>query len=146
MFIFAGAERFPDGGLFLKSLLNGLFSFIVQRLNSQVCGSKGRTVAYYLGYFLCNIKQAVFLKCDTKFGEFRERWARCQDAAAHCSSVKAKEDVADSVAEKRGDGMLNRRETLSCFSEFNRNFLSWFSSLLAPPAAWLERCFQTDGL
>lgn len=50
----------PDCSLFLRSLWNGLFSCIVQSLNSQFRDSKGRTVAYYLGYSLCNIKQEVF--------------------------------------------------------------------------------------
>lgn len=48
-------------------------SAFVQLLNSQFYDSKGRTVAYYLGYSLCNIKQAVF-KSDTHFGVYIERW------------------------------------------------------------------------
>lgn len=65
VFIFAGKVKnvffiLPDSGLFLSSLWNGLFSHIVQLLNSQFRDSKGRTVASMSCYFLCNIKQVVF--------------------------------------------------------------------------------------
>lgn len=77
----------PDGGLFLSS--NGLFSYIMQLLNSQFRDGKGRTVASMSCYFLCNIKQVVF-KSVTDFGVCTERWARWQIAPAYTFFCQSK--------------------------------------------------------
>lgn len=158
VFIFAGKVKnvffiLPDSGLFLSSLWNGLFSHIVQLLNSQFRDSKGRTVASMSCYFLCNIKQVVF-KSVTDFGECTERWARWQIAPAYTFFLSKQKKAwwnwsilctlcALRIRKRELCLYYWRAHTPHLMGEKNPQLLLWVpnqlpnsvSDLLAPPAA-----------